>query len=70
MPFYLFVLVGLLIFFTAPFIDISLKSIGIRSSLFRYIAYFNLMNVALLYGLVKYLNGTTSSVWNPTKRNV
>ena len=68
--FYQFVLILLLLFLLSPFLDRSFKRMGINFPLLRFAAYFNLMNLALLYGFIKYLSGVQSSAWSPTKRNV
>jgi hypothetical protein len=51
-------------------IDRLLKSFGINWALLRLVAYFNLMNWALLYGFYKYVRGVQTSAWSPTKRNI
>ena len=68
--FYLLACIGLSLSFMSPLLDRLLEIFGIRFAILRYVSYFYLMNIALLYGLYKYINGTTSSAWNPTKRNV
>lgn len=52
-----------------PFLDLILKKIKVDVLLFRNIAYFNKMNLALLEGFFKYLKGEKSNVWQPPKRN-
>jgi cellulose synthase/poly-beta-1,6-N-acetylglucosamine synthase-like glycosyltransferase len=69
-PFYLLVLMLLLLFLVSPLIDKALKSIGFNIRLLRFVAYFNVMNWALLYGFYKYVQGVQTSAWSPTKRNV
>jgi cellulose synthase/poly-beta-1,6-N-acetylglucosamine synthase-like glycosyltransferase len=68
--FYLVACVGLVVFCLTPLIDKGFKAVGIHSALLRFVAYFNLMNLALLYGFYKYLTGVQTSVWSPTKRNI
>jgi cellulose synthase/poly-beta-1,6-N-acetylglucosamine synthase-like glycosyltransferase len=70
MPFYLLVLALLLLFLVSPLIDYLLKTLGLNIGLLRLVAYFNLMNWALLYGFYKYLTGVQTSAWSPTKRNI
>ncbi len=43
------------------------NSLG-RTFAFRFVGHFYLMNFALLKGLITYLNGVESNVWQPTKR--
>jgi cellulose synthase/poly-beta-1,6-N-acetylglucosamine synthase-like glycosyltransferase len=70
MTFYLWIFALLLLFLVSPLIDKAFKAIGINFPLLRFASYFNLMNLALLYGLYKYLTGVKTSAWSPTKRNV
>lgn len=53
-----------------PLIDYILKSIKINFPPFRYITHFLAMNLALFIGLLKFLRGTKTSVWEPTERNL
>lgn len=66
---YLVIFAGLVLFCLSPLMDNGLKAIGIHIGLVRFVAYFNLMNIALLYGFYKYLTGVQTSAWSPTKRN-
>lgn len=68
--FYGMLFAGLVLFCLSPIAETLLKKIGIHLPLLRFVAYFNLMNVALLYGWYKYLTGVQTSAWSPTKRNV
>ncbi|MBS1596282.1 MAG: glycosyltransferase [Bacteroidetes bacterium] len=70
MPLYGVLFVGLVLFCLSPIAETLLKRLGIHIALLRFIAYFNLMNLALLYGFYKYLTGVQTSAWSPTKRNV
>ena len=70
LPFYLLVLSLMTLFLVSPLIDYLFKTIGINIGLLRLIAYFNLMNWALLYGFYKYIAGVQTSAWSPTKRNI
>ena len=56
-----------LLLFT-PLFDALLRKRGIHLGVLRYAAYFILMNIALLQGFFRYLNGIKSGVWTPTKR--
>lgn len=49
-------------------IDLILPSTIERSSPIRFVGHFYLMNFALLKGLMIYLQGVDSNVWQPTKR--
>jgi cellulose synthase/poly-beta-1,6-N-acetylglucosamine synthase-like glycosyltransferase len=68
--FYLLASVLIVVFLISPLIDRLLKSFGINWALLRLVAYFNLMNWALLYGFYKYVRGVQTSAWSPTKRNI
>lgn len=70
MPFYGWLFAGLVLFCLSPIAETLLKRLGIHIALLRFVAYFNLMNLALLYGFYKYLAGVQTSAWSPTKRNV
>lgn len=49
-------------------IDLVLPAHRKRSSAIRFVGHFYLMNFALLKGLMIYLQGVESNVWQPTKR--
>lgn len=49
-------------------IDSVLPRLAGRSSLLRFVGHFYLMNFALLKGLIIYLQGVDTNVWQPTKR--
>lgn len=49
-------------------LDTLLPKFSERSSLLRFVGHFYLMNFALLKGLLIYLQGVESNVWQPTKR--
>jgi cellulose synthase/poly-beta-1,6-N-acetylglucosamine synthase-like glycosyltransferase len=52
-----------------PMIDTLLKKANIHLTLFRFITHFYLMNLALLLGIIQYLKGVKTNVWEPTERN-
>jgi len=52
-----------------PFADLALKSMNIHLVLLRFVTHFLSMNLALFIGLLKYLKGVKSNVWQPTQRN-
>lgn len=49
-------------------LDSLFPRITSRSSLIRFVGHFYLMNFALLKGLIIYLQGVDTNVWQPTKR--
>lgn len=51
-----------------PLIDWILAQFNINIKVFRGLRYFILMNMALLEGFIKFLNGIQTNVWQPTKR--
>ena len=67
--YYLFFVLIQLVLFASPIFDFLLKSIGIHNKLLRFANYFILMNLALFKGLLEYLQGVQSSIWEPTQRN-
>lgn len=62
---FIFVIVGMIII---PLVDSFLEKWGINLSLLRNIRYFLMMNLALFFGLLKFLKGINTNVWQPTKR--
>ncbi len=51
-----------------PIIDLLLRKIGVHVVFLRFITHFYSMNLALLAGFVKFVSGTKTNVWDPTKR--
>ena len=56
--------------FISPLIDRLLSSLNIHNFALRLLAYFYMMNLALLLGFVKWVRGIKTNTWNPTQRNV
>jgi len=54
----------------SPLIDKVFSSLNIHNFALRLIAYFYMMNLALLLGFIKWVKGIRSNVWNPTQRNI
>ncbi len=52
-----------------PLLDLILWKLDIHLKPLRNLRYFVYMNLALLNGFFKYLNGIKTNVWQPTKRN-
>ncbi len=52
-----------------PVIDYFLRKIKIHLLPLRFISHFVLMNLALLAGLIRFIGGIESNVWQPTRRN-
>jgi cellulose synthase/poly-beta-1,6-N-acetylglucosamine synthase-like glycosyltransferase len=67
--FYLLLFTVQLLMLLTPIIDFALKKINLHISLLRFVAYFYVMNVAVLAGFIDYLKGIDSNEWTPTKRN-
>ena len=61
-------LLGQCIFYTCALFDQILKNYGIHSVLLRYTTHFVAMNAALFMGIIEYLKGVKTNVWEPTKR--
>ncbi len=67
MWYYLFIMQSLVLF-GIPFLDFILQRLNIHLLLLRNITYFLVMNIALLEGFTKYINGIKNNVWEPPKR--
>ncbi len=66
--FYLSLFIFQCILFILPFVDYFLRKIKIHVLILRFITHFWAMNVALLFGFVKFIIGVKTNVWQPTKR--
>lgn len=53
-----------------PLADMVLGRLNMHNFALRLLAYFYLMNAALVVGLWKYWKGIRTSAWNPTVRNI
>jgi hypothetical protein len=53
----------------SPFIDYLLRKIGLHIVILRFITHFYGMNLALLAGFMKFIKGTETNVWQPTRRS-
>ena len=62
-------LVQIVVWIILPLLDLILWKLNIHLKPLRNLRYFVFMNVALLNGFFKYLNGIKTNVWQPTKRN-
>jgi cellulose synthase/poly-beta-1,6-N-acetylglucosamine synthase-like glycosyltransferase len=60
------ILQGIIMF--CPIIDYLIRKIDIHIVLLRFITHFYSMNLALLAGFLKFVKGTETDVWQPTKR--
>ncbi len=63
---FFFQILGLL----TPVFDYLLSKVNIHNFALRLVAYFYMMNFALLLGFIKYTGGIRSNTWNPTQRNI
>ncbi len=66
--FYKFVAVMLLFSLFSSIIDYLFRKFGIHIILLRFITHYYYMNLGLLIGLLKYIKGVKTNVWEPTKR--
>lgn len=64
---YLFIMQNVVLF-GIPLFDFILQRLNIHLLLLRNITYFLVMNIALLEGFIKYINGIKNNVWEPPKR--
>ena len=53
----------------APVLDFTLKKLHLHISLVRFVTHFLAMNLSMLTGMVHYIKGVKSNVWQPTKRH-
>jgi cellulose synthase/poly-beta-1,6-N-acetylglucosamine synthase-like glycosyltransferase len=67
--FYRIVALAIGVIILIPFVDFLLKKLRVNLVLLRFVTHFFSMNIALLVGLIKYLKGVNSNVWQPTQRN-
>ena len=51
-----------------PLIDLLLRKFKVQSVFLRFITHFYAMNFALLVGFFKYITGTKTNIWQPTRR--
>ena len=68
-PFYLVLLAGYVFLLMVPLLDNLLKKLNLHLSVLRFITHFLSMNLALSIGMVRYLKGVKTNVWQPTKRH-
>jgi cellulose synthase/poly-beta-1,6-N-acetylglucosamine synthase-like glycosyltransferase len=68
-PFYLALFLLQVLLMLSSLLDQGLSRLGIRVGALRLIGYFYTMNLALLVGFFKYLQGVQNSAWQPTARN-
>lgn len=68
-PLYLALLITYLGVLVIPVLDYLLKRLNLHFKIFRFITHFFVMNLALSIGLVRYLKGVNTNVWQPTKRH-
>lgn len=68
-PFYLYLFLVQVFSLLVPILDFFLKKIHIHVIPLRFVTHFYSMNLALLLGLIKYLKGAKTNVWEPTKRS-
>ena len=58
----------LTLFFILPVIDLIMRKINIHVVFLRFVTHFFAMNAGLFTGLVKYITGRKSNIWQPTRR--
>ncbi|MFN8254263.1 MAG: glycosyltransferase [Bacteroidales bacterium] len=66
--FYHIFFIMMVLTFLAPIIDYFCRKIQIHVLILRFITHFYYMNLALLYGMFKFMKGVKTNVWEPTKR--
>lgn len=65
---YAIFLITMLLSLVVPIIDFFHRKSQIQIVILRFITHFYYMNTALFLGLIKYLKGVKTNVWEPTKR--
>ncbi|MFI5219097.1 MAG: glycosyltransferase [Bacteroidia bacterium] len=68
-PFYICAFILQIVFYLTPLIDFLLKKKEIHVTIIRFITHLLAMNLALFAGLIKFLKGVKSGVWEPTQRH-
>lgn len=66
--FYKFVATLLFFSLISPIIDYFLRKFGFHIILLRFISHYYYMNLGLFIGLLKYIKGVKTNVWEPTNR--
>ncbi len=61
-------LIQIAVWIVLPLVDLILWKLNVHLKPLRNLRYFVFMNLALLNGFFKYLNGIKTNVWQPTKR--
>ncbi len=65
---YFILLTGEIILLITPLLDWLAVKMGMHLRILRFVSYFSIMNLALLKGFFKFLNGVHSGIWAPTRR--
>ncbi len=68
--YFLFLFIAELVLLATPIFDWLLKRVGVNNKLIRFVAYFSMMNLALVKGYFIFQKGIKSGMWTPTKRGV
>jgi len=68
-PFYKVTLYIQAVLLVIPFIDHLLRKIGLHIVILRFITHFYTMNLALFAGFLKFIKGSETDIWQPTKRS-
>lgn len=68
--FYKMAFIMQVLFLLISFIYLFLKDVRTIPKIFKIIAYFYTMNIALFMGFFDFLKGIKSGIWEPTKRNI
>ncbi len=55
--------------YAVPLADVTLSAAGLRVGALRFVTHGVAMNAALFAGMVRYLRGVDSGVWQPTRRH-
>jgi cellulose synthase/poly-beta-1,6-N-acetylglucosamine synthase-like glycosyltransferase len=67
--FYLILLIAYASIFLVPVLDLILKKLNLHFPFFRFITHFLVMNLALAIGMIRFVKGVKTNVWQPTKRH-
>lgn len=67
--FYLILLIVYASIFLVPVLDLILKKLNLHINFLRFITHFLVMNLAMAIGMLRFVKGVKTNVWQPTKRH-
>ena len=67
--FYRVLLTAYAAIFLVPVLDLILKKLNLHFHFLRFITHFLVMNLAMAIGMIRFVKGVKTNVWQPTKRH-